>query len=108
MLGVAADGTSLQFGVQQALFISGSGTCVPSPSNCQTIDMQPGQVETLQYDSPTDGLVQYELAVVSVNGIVAASYALGARAPSAGELQRPHAARTDGADRRRPRHSNRI
>ena len=68
LIGAGSGGTSLEFSVRQELFISGPGTCLPSATNCQEIDLLPGDVETLQYDSPTLGLVQYELAVVSVNG----------------------------------------
>ena len=39
------------------------------------IDLEPGGIETFQYDSSTLGLVTYELAVVSVNGHTAASTA---------------------------------
>ena len=48
---------------------------MPSATNCQEIDLQPGDVETLQYDSSTLGLVQYQLVVVSVNGHTGASTA---------------------------------
>ncbi len=75
LLDAGSSGTSLRFSVQQELLINGTGTCLPSPTNCQTIDMSPGDVETLQYDSPSLGPLEYELAVVSVNGHVAASSA---------------------------------
>ena len=32
------------------------------------MELKPGDIETFQYDSPTLGVVQYALAVVSVNG----------------------------------------
>jgi len=75
LVGATSGGTELRFAVQQELFINGPGTCVPSPTNCQDIDLAPGDIETFQYDSPTLGLVTYELAVVAVNGNTSASTA---------------------------------
>jgi hypothetical protein len=74
VVGVTSSG-ALRFAVKQELFINGPGTCVPSPTNCQALDLQPGDIETFQYDSPTLGLVTYELAITSVNGKTAASTA---------------------------------
>jgi hypothetical protein len=75
VLGAVDGGTKLRFAVKQELFINGPGACAPSQVNCQDIDLAPGQIETFQYDSPTLGLVQYELTVVSVDGHTAASTA---------------------------------
>ena len=75
LVGATSGGTQLRFAVEQELFINGPGTCVPSPTNCQDIDLAPGDIETFQYDSPTLGLITYELAVVAVNGHTSASSA---------------------------------
>jgi hypothetical protein len=76
LVGTGSGGTTLQFAQQQPLFPSGTGTCVPSPTNCPTIEMAPGDVEIFAFQSPTLGTLYYELTVVSVNGKAASPSSL--------------------------------
>jgi hypothetical protein len=44
----------------------GLATCTPSPTQCQTIELETGQAEELEYLPPTGPAQVYELQVVSV------------------------------------------
>jgi len=65
------------FDVTQEVIISGQATCLPDDTNCEEIALSPGQTETLEYASPTDGVETFELAVVSVNGNTASAASAG-------------------------------
>lgn len=56
--------------------LHGSGICLPSTSECQTIDLEVGQSEELEYVEASGQSVTYELKVVSItknNGAASAA-----------------------------------
>jgi hypothetical protein len=64
--GVIAGGKSATFTLVGEAILRGPGVCLPSPSQCQAIDLQPGQTEELEYLPPGADAVIYELNVVSI------------------------------------------
>ena len=64
--GVTTGGKSATFTVVGEVILHGSGTCLPSASQCQAIDLQPGHTEEVEY-LPAGGVaVTYQLQVVSI------------------------------------------
>ena len=74
--GVTAGGKSATFTLIGEAILHGAATCIPSPSQCQAIDLKPDQVEELEYVSSGGQAVTYQLHVVSIS----ASQASAARA----------------------------
>ncbi len=69
--------------------LHGTGTCLPSESECQTIDLQAGHYEVLEYVESSGESVTYEVGVVSITkNSGAASTARAKRAVSAAQLKR--------------------
>jgi hypothetical protein len=64
--GVASDGKKAMFKLVRELLPRGVATCSPSPNQCQTIELEAGQNEQLEYLPPTGPAQVYELQVVSV------------------------------------------
>jgi hypothetical protein len=77
-VGVAktASGKSASFSVTGEVILHGQGSCLPSPSQCQVIDLKPGKAEQLEYLSPAGTLVTYELRVVSITSTSASAAAV--------------------------------
>ncbi|HEY5261761.1 MAG TPA: hypothetical protein VIJ33_06585 [Solirubrobacteraceae bacterium] len=67
---VSADGKGAIFKLVAAPILHGPGTCLPSTSDCQSIDLVVGQVEELEYVEPNGQTVGYALRVVSINKVV--------------------------------------
>ncbi|MGA9875137.1 MAG: hypothetical protein WBQ21_04940 [Solirubrobacteraceae bacterium] len=67
---VSADGKGAIFKLVVAPILHGPGTCLPSTSDCQSIDLAVGQVEELEYVEPNGQTVGYALRVVSINKVV--------------------------------------
>ena len=65
--GVLAGGKSATFTLVGEAILRGPAVCLPSPSQCQAIDLQPGQTEELEYLPPGADAVIYELNVVSIS-----------------------------------------
>jgi len=65
-IGVTAGGKSATFTLVGEAILHGNGTCLPSASQCQAIDLRPGQVEQLEYLPPNGQTIIYELKVVSI------------------------------------------
>jgi hypothetical protein len=65
-MGVTAGGKNATFTLVGEAILHGSGACLPSTSQCQAIDLQPGQVEQLEYLPPNGQTIVYELKVVSI------------------------------------------
>jgi hypothetical protein len=65
--GVTTGGHSATFTVVGETILHGTGSCLPNASQCQAIDLGPGQSEQLEY-LPADGgpTVTYELRVVTI------------------------------------------
>jgi hypothetical protein len=64
--GVLAGGKSATFTLVGEAILRGPAKCLPSASQCQAIDLQPGQTEELEYLPPGASAVTYELNVVSI------------------------------------------
>jgi hypothetical protein len=67
--GVTTGGKSATFTLVGEAILHGTATCLPSASQCEAIDLKPGQTEQLEYVTSTGTQELYELRVV---GIVAA------------------------------------
>lgn len=67
--GVVAGGKSATFTIVGEAIPRGDGACQPSPSQCQAIDLKPGETEELEY-VPLEGTpVNYELYVVKIEKV---------------------------------------
>jgi hypothetical protein len=64
--GVTTGGKSATFTVVGEVILHGSGTCLPSASQCQAIDLQPGHTEEVEYLPARGAAVTYQLLVVSI------------------------------------------
>jgi hypothetical protein len=75
--GVTAGGKSATFTLVGEAILHGQGKCLPSATQCEAIDLQPGKAEQLEYLSPETGQVlSYELQVVSITSEKASSAAV--------------------------------
>ena len=63
--GVTAGGKSATFTLVSEAILHGPAKCLPSDSQCEAIELTPGQIETLEYASSGQSLV-YELELVSI------------------------------------------
>jgi hypothetical protein len=64
--GVTTGGKSATFTVVGEVILHGSATCLPSPEQCEAIDVAPGKTELMEF-IPSSGPTQvYELRVVSI------------------------------------------
>ncbi len=65
--GVTSGGHSATFTLVGEAILRGSASCLPNASQCEAIDVKPGQSEQLEYLPPTGGpAVLYELRVVTI------------------------------------------
>jgi hypothetical protein len=64
--GVIAGGKSATFTLVGEAILRGPAACLPSASQCQAIDLQPGQTEELEYIPLGSAAVVYQLQVVSI------------------------------------------
>jgi hypothetical protein len=64
--GVTVGGHTATFTVVGEVILHGSANCLPNASQCQAIDLIPGQSEQLEYLPPSGPAVVYELKVVSI------------------------------------------
>jgi hypothetical protein len=76
---VTADGKGAVFKLVVAPILHGQGTCLPSASECESIDLAVGQVEELEYVEADGQTVVYTLKVVSINKVVVGANAARAR-----------------------------
>jgi hypothetical protein len=77
--GVTAGGASAIFTVVREVFLHGPAVCHPSASQCQAIQLAPGQSEELEYTPVGGQPLVYRLELVSITA-VKASAAKAARA----------------------------
>jgi hypothetical protein len=75
--GVTAGGKSATFTLVGEAILHGDGACLPSASQCQAVDLQPGQAEQLEYLPPSGQTVTYELRVVTIAAFKASAASLG-------------------------------
>jgi len=64
--GVTAGGKNATFTLVGEAILHGNGTCLPSATQCQAVDLQVNQSEQLEYLAPTGETVTYELRIVSI------------------------------------------
>jgi hypothetical protein len=64
---VLRTGKEALFGLTGAAILHGSGSCQPSATQCQAIDLQVGQSETLEFVEADGSTVTYELKLVSIS-----------------------------------------
>ncbi len=64
--GVTKGAKSATFSIVGEAILHGIGACLPSATNCQALDLKPGQSEQLEYLPPNGETVVYELRVVSI------------------------------------------
>ncbi|HEY2142508.1 MAG TPA: hypothetical protein VGG98_10670 [Solirubrobacteraceae bacterium] len=64
--GVTAGGKSATFTVVGETILRGNATCLPSASQCQAIDLKPGQTEQLEYLPPSGPAIVYQLQAVGI------------------------------------------
>jgi hypothetical protein len=81
-LGVAADGKTAMFLVSSDAQATGDGTCVPSPENCDRVEMQAGDTEFFDVATPDGKVVQYELDLVRISRKRSATAAVASAARS--------------------------
>jgi hypothetical protein len=80
--GVTAGGKSATFTLLGEAILHGSGACLPNASQCQAIDLKPGQVEQLEYLGSDGTIATYELRVVSITAAKASGASASASAAS--------------------------
>jgi hypothetical protein len=80
-LGVLKGGSRVLFAVQQGTFVSGPGTCIPGPIDCQIVSLGQGQTEAVGIHSTTGSVREALFAVTAINtpGHGSASAAMRAR-----------------------------
>lgn len=64
--GVTAGGKTATFTLVSEAILHGSAKCLPSESQCQAIELKPGQSETLEYPASTGQSLVYKLVLVSI------------------------------------------
>ena len=79
-LGVLQGGKKVLFAIQPGAAVSGPGTCIPGPIDCEIIALSPGQTEGLSKQTPTGTT---PVALFSVNSISAAEHPTVAAANAA-------------------------
>jgi hypothetical protein len=71
--GVTAGGKSATFTLVGEAILHGQGTCLPSATQCEALDVGPGQSEQLEYLPASGPSVTYELRVVNIASTTATS-----------------------------------
>ncbi len=64
--GVTSRGHSATFTLVGEAILTGTGACLPSPAQCQAVDLKPGETEQLNYLQSNGEQVIYELRVLSI------------------------------------------
>ncbi len=64
--GVTSKGRSATFTLVGEAILTGTGACLPSPQQCQAVDLKPGETEQLNYLQSNGEAVIYELRVLSI------------------------------------------
>jgi hypothetical protein len=73
---VSSHGKSATFALGGEVILHGSATCLPSPTQCNLIDLKEGHSEQLEVVGPTGALEAWELKVVSIASAKASSAAV--------------------------------
>jgi hypothetical protein len=64
--GVTAKGSSATFTLVGEAILSGTGACLPSATQCEAVDLKPGETEQLSYLAGSGQTVVYELRVIGI------------------------------------------
>jgi hypothetical protein len=64
--GVTAKGKSATFSVVGEAILSGTGSCLPSSTQCEAVDVKPGATEQLSYLAPDGQTTLFELRVLTI------------------------------------------
>jgi hypothetical protein len=64
--GVTAKGKSATFSVVGEAILSGTGSCLPSSTQCEAVDVKPGATEQLSYLAPDGQTTIFELRVLTI------------------------------------------
>jgi hypothetical protein len=83
--GVTAKGRSATFTVVGEAILTGAGTCLPSPLQCQAVDLKPGETEQLDTVQPNGEALIYELRVLGIETRTAKEASGNASAASRGD-----------------------
>jgi hypothetical protein len=95
-LGVLEGGRRVLFAVQPGAVLSGPGTCIPGPINCQILSLGRGQIEKLSRQT-ADGVVPVDLfAVTAIAAVRHSSRAAADQARSAASAAGRRVLATDG------------
>jgi hypothetical protein len=90
-------GKDAAFGLTGEAILKGSAVCKPSPSQCEAIELQAGQSETLEVIDPTGQAKTYELKLVAIEKTVSTSASTArAAAKAAAAVDRNGALRASG------------
>ncbi|MHB8532607.1 MAG: hypothetical protein ACYDC2_07790, partial [Solirubrobacteraceae bacterium] len=71
--GVTAFGKSATFTIVGETILHGQGACLPSPSQCQALDLKAGQTEQLEYLQGNGETTVYELRIASIEKATAST-----------------------------------
>ena len=86
--GVIAGGKGAAFTLVGEAILHGTATCLPSPSQCQVLELKPGQSEQFEYLPVSGPIVSYELRVVSIKLVKASGATASSIAHSASKAGR--------------------
>jgi hypothetical protein len=64
--GVTAKGKSATFSVVSEVILHGVGSCLPSATQCQAVDLKPGDSEQMEYIKSNGETVLYDLKVIGI------------------------------------------
>ena len=70
--GVGASGKSATFTLLGEALLHGPAACVPSPSQCLSISLRPGQTEELEFLASDGSVTGYKLQVLSITPVAGA------------------------------------
>jgi hypothetical protein len=79
-LGLKDDQKTAVFLVDADAVPSGDGTCQPSETECEQVELKAGDTEFFELQSGTAGVVQYQLDMVSISKAKASTRAVAAKA----------------------------
>ena len=65
-LGLRNDSKTGVFMVDAGVVVQGDGKCLPSPQNCQTLELEVGETEFIDVEDGTGNVTQYQLDFVKV------------------------------------------
>ena len=95
--GVGPTGKGALFTLLQPAILKGPGTCLPSTTQCEKLDLEAGKTEELSYVGETGQPTVYQLQVVSIVKKEASAHTARAR------TARAHGAKAHTARRRASR-----